>query len=59
MQQIGKLNLRLNDFMDELNKTFKVFFDEIQAKDAEILKLKGQVITEANKDVMIPTAKTP
>jgi hypothetical protein len=38
--QLGKLNLRLNDYIEQMNIILKAFVDEIQKKDAEIQKLK-------------------
>jgi uncharacterized small protein (DUF1192 family) len=53
-QKIGKLNLRIADMMDELNATIKHLLDEKARLEAEVQKLKGQVVQAANKDVAGP-----
>jgi len=40
MQEIGMLNLRINDMMTQLNKTLKAFMDENQRLTVENQKLK-------------------
>jgi gas vesicle protein len=45
-QQIGKLNLRINDMMEELNSTIKTLLEEIQTKDAKIKELQVTVKKE-------------
>ena len=45
-QQIGKLNLRINDMMEELNHTIKTLLEEIQTKDAKIKELQVTVKKE-------------
>lgn len=45
-QAIGKLNLRINDMMEELNHTIKTLLEEIQTKDAKIKELQVTVKKE-------------
>lgn len=45
-QQIGKLNLRINDMMEELNHTIKTLLEEIRTKDAKIKELQVTVKKE-------------
>jgi len=40
MQQIGMLNLRINDFMTQLNATLKAVLEENQALKKENTELK-------------------
>ncbi|MDR0372563.1 MAG: hypothetical protein LBI79_03240 [Nitrososphaerota archaeon] len=49
MQQIGLLNLRLNDMMNQLNMTVKVLLDENQKLAAEVQQLKGENNTKTEK----------
>jgi regulator of replication initiation timing len=42
MNEVGLLNLRINDFMNQLNKTVKVLLDENQKLTAEVQQLKGE-----------------
>jgi hypothetical protein len=42
-QAIGKLNLRISDMMEELNKTLKTCLDEIQAKNDKIMELQVNI----------------
>lgn len=49
-QQIGLLNLRINDMMAQLNTVIKALMDENAGLQAEILRLKGEPAKKA-KDV--------
>jgi regulator of replication initiation timing len=49
MNEIGLLNMRINDFMNQLNKTVKVLLDENQKLTAEIQQLKGEGNVKAEK----------
>jgi hypothetical protein len=40
--------------MEQVNVVMKAFIEEINRKEAENLKLKGQIVAEANKDVKLP-----
>ena len=52
-QQIGKLNLRINDMMEELNHTIKTLLKEIQTKGA---KIKGLQVTVKKEPAAAPPA---
>ena len=41
MNEIGLLNVRLNDMMNQLNRTVKVLLDENQRLTAELQQAKG------------------
>lgn len=43
MQQVGMLNLRINDMMTQLNAVVKALMDENQALKKENAELKGKV----------------
>lgn len=43
MQQIGMLNLRINDMMTQLNAVMKAMMDENTALKKENTELKGKV----------------
>ena len=45
-QQIGKLNLRINDMMEELNSTIKTLLEEVAQKDAKIKELQAPIKKE-------------
>jgi hypothetical protein len=49
MNEIGLLNMRINDFMNQLNKTVKVLLDENQKLVAEVQQLKGEGNVKAEK----------
>ena len=51
LQEIGVLNVRINDLMTQLNKVLMAYGAELKNKEDDILKLKVQVVKEANKDV--------
>ena len=43
-QEIGMLNLRINDMMTQLNSVMKAMMEEIQNKDAKIKELQAPVL---------------
>ena len=45
-QEIGMLNLRINDMMTQLNSVMKAMMEEIQSKDAKIKELQAPIKKE-------------
>jgi len=49
MNEIGMLNMRLNDMMNQLNRTVKVLLDENQKLATELQQLKEEGNTKTEK----------
>jgi regulator of replication initiation timing len=49
MNEIGMLNMRLNDMMNQLNRTVKMLLDENQRLATELQQLKEEGNAKAEK----------